>query len=206
VSLSRLERSHLVIHSCAVGAAFWSGAWGSVPVLGLTPDTAGLVAICTTMGGLLAHVHGKSAGELGFMGAATAAGQYFAGALIVKGLSSFIPIFGTIVNAGISLATVETVGWAFYLIVEEGADPSKLSKSEMEGYLRRGENLQSEYSQSGEFDWMKSLPSDVKKKYDKLSKELAAKDTTDKRRAALLVEIERLLAPYRPPDDKGTSL
>lgn len=74
MTLSRLEKSHLIIHSCAVGAAFWSGAWGSIPVLGVTPDTLGLVAICAAMGGLLAHNHGKRFDELSWMGAATAAG------------------------------------------------------------------------------------------------------------------------------------
>lgn len=201
MSFDRLEKSHLVIHSCAVGAAFWSGAWGAVPVAGITPDTAGLVAICTTMGGLLAQVHGKGAGELSFVGAAAAAGQYFAGALIVKGLSSLIPVVGTVVNAGISLATVEAVGWAFYLILNDGKDPSQLTKQDMKDYLRRGEHLRSEHAQTERFAWMDDVPTDVKKTVEKLSKEVSAPDIGEERRAALLAEIERLLAPYRPIQD-----
>lgn len=200
MTLSRLEKSHLIIHSCAVGAAFWSGAWGSIPVLGITPDTFGLVAICTTMGGLLAHNHGKRFDELRWMGTATAVAQYFAGALIIKGLSTMIPILGTAVNATVSLATVEAIGWAFHLILDEGRNPDTLSKRDIKAYLKRGEALRKTFAESKQFAWLDTMSLEDRKRYDELSKELASAKTTDERRAAVVAEIERLVAPYRPPE------
>ena len=50
MALTTDEKAHFVIHPCAVGAMFWSGAWGTVPVLGITADTPGLIVICGTMG------------------------------------------------------------------------------------------------------------------------------------------------------------
>ncbi|MFE5894907.1 hypothetical protein ACFQ6E_39125 [Streptomyces sp. NPDC056462] len=154
------------------------------------------------MGGLLAHVNGHQSDRWEFMGVATAAGQYFAGALIIKGLSSFIPVFGTAVNAGVSLATVEAVGWAFYLILKDGADPSALSKREIEDYLKRGKKLREEKSRSGAFAWMDRMSAEDKKRHAALAKELANPDLSPERRTDILRELELLFEAYRAPGDE----
>ncbi|MFH0522148.1 hypothetical protein ACHBTE_33915 [Streptomyces sp. M41] len=171
-------------------------------MLGVTPDTTGLLVICSVMGGLLAHVNGHQSDRWRFMGVATAAGQYFAGALIIKGLSSFIPVFGTAVNAGVSLVTVEAIGWAFYLILKDGADPSVLSKSEIEDYLRRGKKLREENSRSGKFAWMDKMSAEDKKRHADLAKELTNADLNPERRKEILRELELLFEAYRPPGDE----
>ena len=201
MALQKAEKAHLVIHPCAVAAMFWSGAWGSVPILGITGDTPGLIVICGTMGGLLAQVHGKRFDELRWNAAAVAALQYFAGALTIKWLSSLIPIVGTGVNAAVSLATVEAAGWAFHLILDDDRDPQTLTKQELKEYFGRGKRMYTERKQSGQDDWMKNLPPDVFARVEALSKELASAATSETRRAEIVAEIERLTAPYRPDSD-----
>ena len=196
MTLSKLERSHLVIHSCAIGAAGWSALWGAIPVGGITPDTAGLIAICQVMGGLLARIFDMSY-ALSFASLAAAAGQYFAGALIIKVLAGLIPVFGSAVNGVVSFATVEIVGWGLYLILDDGKDLNTLSKKEIVEYLERGKKMRTDLSESGQFAWMNSLPSETKKELDELSKEMTNSKTSYQRRDVLANEIGNLVAPYR---------
>lgn len=197
------EKAHLIIHSCAVGAAAWSAAWGAVPLYGVTPDTAMLIFICSTMGGLLAHVHGKRFSELKFMAASAAVGQYVAGALIIKAASSAIPIFGSIVNGGVSLVTVEAIGWGMHLILSSNKDISSLTKDEILDFLRRGEELRRTFEKHQQFAWISELPRPVRRRYKALARELTRRETTDERRQEILREIEQLLKPYRP--DEGAA-
>jgi hypothetical protein len=57
--------------------------------------------------------------------------------------------------------------------------------------------MRSKFAESGKFAWMDSLPPKIKKKLDELSKELTETHTSEQRRAAIVIEIEQLLAPYR---------
>lgn len=111
-----------------------------------------------------------------------------------------IPVLGTVVNATVSLATVEAVGWAFHLILDEGRDPDTLSKRDIKDYLERGKALRKTFAESKQFAWLDTMSLEDKKRYDALSKELASAEITDERRAVVVAEIERLVAPYRPPE------
>jgi uncharacterized protein (DUF697 family) len=176
---------------------FWSGAWGTVPVLGITADTPGLITICGTMGGLLAQAHGRRFSEIGWNAAAVAAMQYFAGALVIKWLSSLVPVVGTVVNATVSLATVEAAGWAFHFILDDGKDPNSMSKGEMKDYFRRGREKQKQ-EKSVQLD---DLSPEDRSHYERLSKELTAASAGEMRRQEVIAEIAALLARYRRPDE-----
>ena len=47
-------------------------------------------------------------------------------ATTIKILASFIPIYGSAVNAAVSAATVEALGWGTCRVLEQGKDPSYL--------------------------------------------------------------------------------
>lgn len=201
MTLSKVQKSHLIIHSCAVGASGWSAAWGAVPILGITPDTAGLVAISTTMGGLLAHNHDKKLSDLGFMAGGAAVGQYVAGALVIKMVSSAIPILGSVVNAMVTLATVETIGWGLHLILDDDRNIAELSDDEIKKYLDRGRQMREDIAHDPDLAWIHGLPRPVKKQWKAWAKELADASTTEQRKAELLRLIEGLLGPYRPQEE-----
>lgn len=199
MTLSPTQKSHLIIHPCSLGAAGWSGAWGAVPIAGITPDTGGLIGICTLMGGLLAHNHGKKFGDLRFMAVGAATAQYVAGALAIKTTSSFVPIYGSIVNAGISLVTVQAIGWGFHLVLDSGRDLASLTREEFLEYLREGEALRQKFDRSEEFAWLEKMTASDRRRYRKLSRELARRSTSAERQAQILRELEELTRPYRPP-------
>lgn len=196
--LSQRDKSHLIIHSCALGAAGWSAAWGSVPIMGVTPDTAGLIGICSTMGGLLAHNHGMRYSDLKFMAGAAAIAQYVAGALIIKGLAGMIPVVGTVVNATVSLATVEAIGWGLDLILRDGKTMADLTKQEIRQYMVRGQSIRDQLKDDPGVQWLHGLPREVKRRLRILTKELTREGITEHRRAQILDLIEDLLRPHRP--------
>ena len=121
--------------------------------------------------------------------------QYFAGALAIKWLSSMIPVAGTVVNATVSLATVEAAGWAFHFIIRDGRNPDTMSKDELKAYFKLGKEQQK--NAKNDFVDPNKLPEAVRKKYEALSKELTDTETTEARRQAILAEITDLLGPYR---------
>ncbi|MEU0947235.1 hypothetical protein ABZ379_31610 [Streptomyces canus] len=126
-----------------------------------------------------------------------AAGQYFAGTLAIRTIASFVPVFGSGVNATVSFGTVEAVGWGLYLLLEEDKDFSRLTKEDVLDAFRRGESHRDEMKKSGRVDWIDRLPKEVKKKIEALSKEMGAPETSDERRIAILKEMEELTDPYR---------
>jgi uncharacterized protein (DUF697 family) len=199
--VDRLGRSKLTIHGAATLAAGWSALMGGFPVTEITGDTAGLVAICTAMGGSLAVIFGRKLSDLGFMGFVAAAGQYFAGALAIKVAASFVPGFGNWVNATVSFGTVQIMGWAIYLILKDDKDPTTLDKRQVKDYLGRARKLKDEFKAHGTFDWMDRLPPDVKARMDVLLNEHAKEDTSPVRREEIMAELEILLKPHRPQDD-----
>jgi hypothetical protein len=61
-----------------------------------------------------------------------------------------------------------------------------------------------QFGETRKLAWISELLSGVKNDDEKLAQELGATGTTDECRAAVLEEMERLLAPYCPVDKGGS--
>jgi small GTP-binding protein len=133
----RKKKAHKIIHGHAAAAAATSAAFGSIPIIGpITGDSVGLILITERMGQSLSRdVFDRNIGGDEWRGFALGMLQFYLGALTIKTVSSVIPYFGSAVNATVSVATVEVIGWTVYHILDEGKDPDKLSKEEIKKAL-----------------------------------------------------------------------
>lgn len=126
---SKKKKAQAIIHSHSAAAGATSAAVGLVPIVGpVTADSAALVIITARMcHSLSTDVFEKETRENTWKSLLWGGAQFIAGATGIKVLASLIPVFGSTVNAAVSVATVETIGWAVYHLLKEGADPEEIS-------------------------------------------------------------------------------
>jgi small GTP-binding protein len=126
---SKKKKAQAIIHSHSVAAGMTSAAVGLVPILGpVTADSAALVIITARMcHSLSTDVFEIESRENTWKSLLWGGAQFIAGATGIKVLASLIPVYGSSVNAAVSVATVETIGWAVYHLLKEGADPEDIS-------------------------------------------------------------------------------
>jgi small GTP-binding protein len=126
-------KAHKIIHFYAFIAGTSSAALGFIPIIGpLTGDSAALIIITQRMCQAISQeVFNRNTGDDDWRALIWGAMQFPIGVITIKIFSSLIPIYGSAVNAGVSIATVEAIGWAVYHILDEGNDPSKLSEEEI---------------------------------------------------------------------------
>jgi uncharacterized protein (DUF697 family) len=150
------------------------------------------------MGAALAKIHGKTASDLKLNAFLVMALQYLIGAMSIKFAAGFIPFAGTAVNAVVSLATVQAVGWALHLVLSEGLDPGELTRRQVKEFIGRGRNLRKSMKDTPEY--LHHLPPEKKREYDQLMSELRSPKTSFKRRQEIIGSLERLTRPYWPED------
>ncbi|HEY7348652.1 MAG TPA: hypothetical protein VH599_10090 [Ktedonobacterales bacterium] len=194
--------AHIIIHSSAIAAATWSGASAILPGVSVVTDTAGGTIITVAMAFALGNVFNRKLDESAIMGFVTLVIGRELGMIVLKGVFSFIPLFGSLTNATITFGLTEAIGWSLFLIFDEGKDLGKLTKEEIAVFLRRGKSYADEVKKSGEFAWIEELPPHVKAQYDYLTKKLGDKNLSQEERQATLKEIEDLIAPYNPKNKK----
>jgi len=190
--------AHIIIHSCAIAAATWSGASAFLPGVSVITDTAGGMFITGAMAYALSNVFNRKLDESAittFISVVIGRGLT---EILLKGVFSFIPIFGSVTNAAITFGLTEAIGWSLFLIFDSGKDLGSLSKEEIESFLQLGKSYAEEVKKSGEFAWIDELPPHIKAQYDYLTKKLGDKNLSNEERQATLKEIEDLIAPYNP--------
>ncbi len=190
--------AHIIIHSSAIAAATWSGASAILPGVAVVTDTAGGTVITVAMTYALGNVFNRKLAESSIMAFFSWVIGRELGMIVLKGVFSFIPLFGSLTNATISFSLTEAIGWSVFLIFDEGKDLGMLSKEEIASFLQRGKRYAEEVKKSGEFAWIDELPPHIKAQYDYLTKKLGDKNLSQEERQATLKEIEDLIAPYNP--------
>ena len=126
---NKKKKAEVVIHTRAAAAGAASAAAGLVPIFGpVTADSAALVIITAQMcHSLSTDVFEKDSKEENWKALLWGGVQFVAGATGIKVFASLIPIYGSAVNAAVSVATVETIGWAVYHLLAKGVDPDEIS-------------------------------------------------------------------------------
>ncbi len=190
--------AHIIIHSSAIAAATWSGASAILPGVAVVTDTAGGTIIAVAMTYALGNVFNRKLVESSIMAFFSWIVGREMGSIILKGLFSFIPIFGSFTNATISFGLTEAIGWSLFLIFDEGKDLGTLSKEEIAAFLERGKSFADQVKKSGEFAWIDELPPHIKAQYDYLTKKLGDRNLSPEERQRTLKDIEDLIAPYNP--------
>jgi uncharacterized protein (DUF697 family) len=190
--------AHIIIHSSAIAAATWSGASAILPGVSVLTDTAGGTIIAVAMTYALGNVFKRKLMESSVMAFFSWVVGREMGMIVLKGVFSFIPIFGSLTNATISFGLTEAIGWGLFLVFDEGKDLGALSKQEIAGFLERGKSFAEQIKKSGEFAWIDELPPHIKAQYDYLTKKLGDRNLSTEERQATLKEIEDLIAPYNP--------
>ncbi|MFF3680233.1 hypothetical protein ACFYYS_40455 [Streptomyces sp. NPDC002120] len=158
--------------------------------------------IATSMGAGLAFIFDRKFEDLKFGAFIAMAAQYFSGALIIKTLATGIPFFGSVVNATVSLATMEVSGWTLYLILNDGKEPGGITKRRLREYFGEGKKLTEEMKKRGsKVSWEPreaDLPPAVWTRYCELRTELISPGLSGAEVAAIADELQRLLEPFRP--------
>ncbi len=140
MTLGQCIKAHLIIHGSATTAAACSAVFGLVPVFGpVTGKSVALIVITANMCAALSRSVFHRSLDKDTWTTVLEAGlaQFVAGATTIKILASFIPIYGSAVNAAVSAATVEALGWGTCQVLEQGKDPSALFEAENIGYMLR---------------------------------------------------------------------
>jgi uncharacterized protein (DUF697 family) len=194
--------AHIIIHSSAIAAATWSGASAILPGVSVVTDTAGGTIITVAMAYALGNVFNRKLDESSVMGFVTLVIGRELGMIVLKGVFSFIPLFGSATNATITFGLTEGIGWSLFLIFDSGKDLGTLSKEEIASFLQRGKSYADEVKKSREFAWIDDLPPHIKAQYDYLTKKLGDRNLSPEERQATLKEIEDLIAPYNPKNKR----
>ncbi len=194
--------AHIIIHSSALAAATWSGVSAALPGVGVVTDTAGGTVITVAMAYALGNIFNRKIDESSIMAFVSVVIGRGLGMIVLKGVFSFIPLFGSLTNATISFGLTEAIGWSLFLIFDEGKDLGTLSKEEIAAFLQRGKSYADQVKKSGEFAWIDELPPHIKAQYDYLTKRLSDRNLSHEERQATLKEIEDLIAPYNPKNKK----
>lgn len=189
------DKAAIIIHSSASASAVAAAAIATMPVVGpaalefpiLTAITVGMVVVLSRLYGYDPDREKLAAIVSVVLGTAT-------GSVIALVLFSLIPGVGSGINAAVTFAITETIGWGFFRILEEGKDPIALSLSEQKEIYSRGKSERTKELE--EMKWLTNLPSDVKDKYDQLIKELS-KTKQESELDRLQNEIMELLTPYK---------
>jgi uncharacterized protein (DUF697 family) len=190
--------AHIIIHSSALAAATWSGASAILPGVVVVTDTAGGTIIAVAMTYALGNLFNRKLLESSVMAFFSWVIGREMGMIVLKGVFSFIPLFGSFTNATISFSLTEAIGWSLFLIFDEGKDLALLSKEEVASFLQRGKSYADQVKKSGEYAWLDNLPPHIKAQYDYLTKKLGDRNLSNEERQATLREIEELIAPYNP--------
>jgi uncharacterized protein (DUF697 family) len=190
--------AHIIIHSSAIAAATWSGASAILPGVSVVTDTAGGTIIAVAMTYALGNVFKRKLVESSIMAFFSWVIGREMGMIVLKGVFSFLPVFGSLTNATISFGLTEGIGWSLFLIFDEGKDLGTLTKEEIASFLQRGKSFAEQVKKSGEFAWIDELPPHIKAQYDYLTKKLGDRNLSPEERQATLKEIEDLIAPYNP--------
>ena len=199
MTVSSRTKAHIIIHSCAVASAAWAAAWALVPVAGpLLADTAGLTAITVAMVLALSGLHERRLAQQAVWTTVATTLGFTLGNAAVKAFASLIPIFGSGVNATITFALTEGIGWGLNFVFEEDLDPTTLTRDQLKSYVERGKRFAEEVNKSGEFSWIGNLPPHINMQYEKLTRKLADNSIAEAERTAILREIDQLLEPYAP--------
>jgi uncharacterized protein (DUF697 family) len=194
--MNKTDKAHLIIHSFAATAAAFSGAFALVPIAGpLLLDTAGLTALTAGMTYSLASLFGKNLEESSMWSFSTIALGFAGGNAILKSLVSLIPVYGSVVNATTTFALHEAIGWGLFLIFESGLDPTKMSKNEIEKFIKQGKEKAS--VEKTKYDAMISkLPENVRKEVAQLEKQLEDRGLADVQRQEIVEQITKLFDAY----------
>jgi uncharacterized protein (DUF697 family) len=198
MALNRVQKAHLIIHTCAAGAAAWSAMWAYVPVVGpLLADSFGLTCITVAMTGALAMLFDKKPETSAVWSFATVVLGGIFGSVLLKAAWSLVPIYGSGVNATITFGLHEATGWGLFLIFNEGGDLPK-TREEWKTMMERGKSKaadekDSEYSYK---NMMSKLPEEERRRIEVLQAKLTQKDITEEQTNAVLAEIEAIVSKY----------
>jgi uncharacterized protein (DUF697 family) len=192
--VNRQVSAHIIIHSFALTAAGFSGAYALVPVAGpILFDTATLTALTVGMTYALGSLFNKKLEENSMWSFATVAIGFASGNAIFKAFSSLIPIYGSAVNATTTFVLHEAIGWGLFLIFESGKDPTKLSKKEIQDFIEEGKERAKNEKDNYE-KIMSSLPPNERIEIEILQKKLTEKSISEEEKRSILEKITRLIA------------
>ena len=162
--MTRKAKATLVIGICASAAAAWSAGTAAIPVAGpLLADTAGLTAISVAMAYLLCVVYDKSVDVAYLASFATIVIGRILGEVGLKILASFVPFFGSYVNAGITAVLHTAIGLVICELFEEGRDLNSISRKEFSSKVK-DKKAEAETERNRYDEMFKSLsPTDQKR-------------------------------------------
>lgn len=169
-------------------------------------DEAALTALTVTMIMAVAKINGAdwdSGTALAFLGVFI--GSY-AGMRGAAFLVKWIPGLGNCINAIVTAATTEVLGWATYVFVQKCKkspelvfDPSKITREEMNEIWEEARNLRKEERQASK-QLYNSIPKKDKDRYDSIMERLRSNKISETERKELIEELEPLLTGMNEKD------
>lgn len=202
MALERKTKAGIIIHGFAVSAATVAGGFGFIPILGpVVGDTTALTAITIAMTYSLAALFEKKL-ETGLMFSygAVVVGAVFGTSLLKAGVS-LIPFFGSGINATITFALHEAIGWGLYLIFEAGGDPTTMSREEFVSYLDKGKIIAKEVSENYN-KLLESLPKEARLEIEQLQKQMTDKNLSEEKRSEIAKKIVNIFEIHEIHKDR----
>ena len=106
-----------------------------------------------------------------------------------------LSVFHIYENCYITFSLHEAIGWGLYLIFDEGKDPTQMSKSEFENYLKQGKEKACEEKDRYNRMLNKLTPVDYAE-VERLQKKLGDKNLSNNQRGDIMTQIEQIFARY----------
>jgi len=196
MAMNRNYKAHLIIHSFATAAATWSAGTALIPIAGpLLADTTGLTLITIGMTYSLVGLFGRTIDEGSLFSFGSVIIGFVFGTTILKCATSIFPIVSSAINATITFGLHETIGWGIYCILNDGKDPTKLSKSEIKSYINKGKIKAKEEKELYE-NIMKNIPNNVREQIERLQKKLADENLSKSQKQDIMDEIQKTIERY----------
>jgi hypothetical protein len=111
-----------------------------------------------------------------------------AGTTLAKGLLGWIPILGNVANAGVAFGVTEAIGWAAYLVFEEGGDISKVTAEEWKELIIRQKKIKKPVVT----EILVQMTPEDQARYKILQDKLKDKNLTDHEKEEILLEMAQI--------------
>jgi len=196
---ARRTNAHFIIHTVAVSAAAFSFAFSWVPLLGPTlGDTAVLTSLTIAMTMMIGALFDKKILANSAWSVGTVAVGFALGTSLLKGGLSFIPFAGPWLNATITLALHEGIGWGLFSIFEKGLDPTDLTSDELKKAFQDGKDMADKYKdKSKQMDLVKNRMSSCDRELTTgLEKKIASKTVSNEERINAVREVAQVYKRY----------
>lgn len=185
---------NVIIHGFAVTHAVTAAALSQT----VAGDEAALGTLTVTMIIAISRVYNRPYG----VGEALAVLSLYAGFYLgTRGalfLVKWIPGIGNAANAITTIAVTETLGWVTYLMVKEGKNPKKMSKSDAKRVWGEAKSLKKKMKEQQDKvrEAVDRMSQEDKEKYKRLIKQMQNKKLSESEAKKIEKELDLLFQKY----------